>query len=355
MPTPTHLLTSDWHCQPGAWASRPEIRGDSFYSLQQIVDYANQYDVHLVGAGDLFDVQAPDAETCFKVKATLQQLGRDLLFVEGQHELQPTVPWLYALLDVKRVSLHNYVLKSRGIEMVGLNWLPHEQLQQALAALPKADMLVTHQVWSDFMAPLAGSATLSQVPHVRLVYTGDYHRLKQADVTGATGQPLHALNTGSTCMQDIGELAEKQVALLYDDLSYQLLPLKTRPVGSVVLDSVEAVDNAIPTLENTLAAMATAEHPVQRQPLIRVYYPVGLVAAYRQLAEHFRGQAFFFPSETAEVKEATEAAIADEVPTATLLDCLAEECDEGSPEFGICRDLLDAANIKPVLNSLLPQ
>ena len=45
---PKLYITSDWHLAEGAWKSRPEIAGDAFESLAQLVSLAGPEDTILV-------------------------------------------------------------------------------------------------------------------------------------------------------------------------------------------------------------------------------------------------------------------------------------------------------------------
>jgi DNA repair exonuclease SbcCD nuclease subunit len=53
---------ADVHSRRCAWASRPNLCGDSAYAIEQVVDAAVEHRVPLVVAGDLLDEPKPEAE-----------------------------------------------------------------------------------------------------------------------------------------------------------------------------------------------------------------------------------------------------------------------------------------------------
>jgi hypothetical protein len=80
--------------------------------------------------------------------------------------------------------------------------------------------------------PLGGryEASFTQVPHARLLATGDLHAHRQTRATGSTGQALVALSPGNLYLQASDEDPDKFVYVLYADGTFESVgPLLGRP------------------------------------------------------------------------------------------------------------------------------
>src|SRR4051812_15240067 len=97
MTFPIAVVSSDWHLERNAYVGRPDMWGDSYHALKQLVDRAVEHRAPLIGAGDLFDKAHPDA---FTVKVAMEEIDRladnDLAFyfTTGQHERSRHEQWM---------------------------------------------------------------------------------------------------------------------------------------------------------------------------------------------------------------------------------------------------------------------
>lgn len=235
MPNPLLAMTSDWHLAPGAWRRPNTPKGDSYFALRQIVDYCLDQHICLVGAGDLFDVDRPDPMSllvAFEQVARLSAAGLRLFFTQGQHERASPA---YLSLVPQSFHIHRSYVLIDGLRVYGLDHTPADSLAKEIEAVPgNTDLLVCHQVWSNFMGVGAEGdlSSLSEPGAPGIVLTGDFHDHRILPVGGC-----RAFSPGSTCLQDIGEPRDKAFFVLNDDLTVASVTLKTRKVSDVLIQN----------------------------------------------------------------------------------------------------------------------
>lgn len=224
---PILAMTSDWHLQLGAWKRANTPKGDSFFALRQIYQFCVERGVDLLGAGDLFDDLKPETfvlQQAFRFADDMQRAGRKIFFTQGQHE-KASPPYLS--LHPYPVHVHRRPIGVRGLTIYGIDHVPADRLESEVEDIPTGvDVLLCHQVWAEFMGVGAEGrlAMLNKPGGARVVLTGDYHVHRVLDVEG-----VQVCSPGSTCLQSINEPDEKAFFLLYDDLSFESVPLVTRP------------------------------------------------------------------------------------------------------------------------------
>src|SRR5690242_13525682 len=97
MRKPLCIGSSDWHLERHAWVRYPELAGDAYYGLKQIIDVCVDRQLPLLAAGDLFDKTFPDSRS---VSFAMKQMDRmkdsklPVFFTQGQHEMAKDNPWL---------------------------------------------------------------------------------------------------------------------------------------------------------------------------------------------------------------------------------------------------------------------
>lgn len=327
---PVALLFADAHLQDSAWTSR-HVYGDSYYSFEQILRAANKLNVPLIGAGDLIDKAINRSGPIVTLLKAVHDLRHSFYFVQGQHELSDT-PWLSA--GVHCVHLDKRSVGIGPFTIFGLDYHPAEKLKPAMAEIPAGtDILIAHQVWGDFMGELAlPQGYFADVPKVSTMFTGDYHVTDRRHVTGADGQPLTVISSGSTCMQDISEQADKYYHVLYDNGEIQAVALQTRPVIRLkpVL-TAEHVDEVIESvaIEIQLAIDDYTHLPDHiRKPLVHIPILGELEDAPRRIlnAVGDRAHVFWKPliSDMPSVAEHAEPVVREAGAAVTLLSELPE-------------------------------
>lgn len=251
------VCSADWHLDRfgrGAWSRRPEVSGDSYYALEQIVDLCLELSVDLYAAGDLIDTNVQEDPAA--VQWGLEQLARlddkNLIcrFTQGQHEKVPgQTPWL-ALSSSGSVHSHRKAWQQGKLHCYALDFTRKEDLEEAFASIPpETDILLTHQVWTDLMGDhIPTECRFSDVPHAKVLLTGDYHKHLTVRTKGATGQDLLVLSPGSTHMRSLDEPEDKAVFVLYSDLSVESVPLKSRRIYRYTISSPGGLDNLLEQL-----------------------------------------------------------------------------------------------------------
>lgn len=292
--TPLFLFAADLHLQPCAWAKHPNIEGDAYFSLQQIVDYAVRYKLPLVLGGDIFDKKRPDSVS---VKFFLSQMMRmahadvPVYFVDGDHDYiaGDGTSWPQVLLYAQCLHKKIFTLP-HGWLLTGLNWTPADRFPAEAAEmqgyLTDKSILITHEAWAEIQRVGHTEASLTLLPNVRWVFTGDYHVTTMASAQGATGQQVQAFSPGSTCMQAIDEDDAKCFLLVSDDgcggLTSSPVDLRTRRKYEEVLRTDNDLDNFVIGKIPMFREAHIPEPPVQR-PLLWVKYDSKLANAYDRI------------------------------------------------------------------------
>jgi len=355
MPKVLAVMFGDSHLQESAWASS-KIQGDSMYSLEQIFSYAIRNKAKaVVGAGDLIDKQRNRAGPInyFHTQIDrLEEAGVPFWFIEGQHDMDDP-PWLSGHRWAKH--MHKEEVQLGNFKLYGLNYLAFGELQEALDNVPDdTDMLVCHQTWGDWMGDIASpQGDFSQVPVVKLLFSGDFHKFVLEKAKGKDGQKIIVCSPGSTCMQEINEPPEKYFIAFMDDGTFQRVKLKTRRmIDWPVMNRPEEL-NAFPEqIEGELASAAQKAAGLElpdnlTTPLLRVTYSNRLEDAVRRVEKVVAGRAHLFFKELPPEEKLAKMSIAkkEKGEAVTPLTELPKEVDqEKEPDvFSVVQRLLTTA------------
>lgn len=337
------------------------IYGDSYFSFQQIVDYAIKHELPLIGAGDLIDQRVNEPSpivTLEKELGRLRKAGLTLYYVQGQHE-GDTVPWLSIGGDTA-VHIHKQVIELGDLRIYGLDFQPAGRLQEELAAIPPdVNMGCFHQTWGDWMGSVAlPQGEFADLPEqIRFLLTGDYHETITGCYRGAAGQPVDVFSPGSTCMQSTSEPPEKYFGVRYEDGSVQRVKLRTRHFAEYLLNRPEDLDEFLGHVDAYLEGAADyAEDvrlpPALHAPLWKITYSPRLSDVVRRIERAVDGRAHLFwkklrPAAEDDSDAALLSAAAAPSGPITLEGCLAEEVDPAQePEvYTLCQRLLTAAAV----------
>jgi hypothetical protein len=237
MRKPLAVVSSDDHLAPCAWSSRPELAGDSYASFDQKVEYCSETHLPLILAGDVLDQAYPDPYTVgyFMDRITrLRWESVQVIYIQGQHEFNKKRPWLDLGPGLHHLHKQWFFLPDGAskprVKFYGLDFQPAGKLKAELAQIPAGtEVLVAHQVWEERMGKLASpEAAFKDVPTVKCIITGDFHGHGQQHFKGADDQDILVVSPGSQCMQDLSEDPEKYFFVMYDDLTFESIKLKTR-------------------------------------------------------------------------------------------------------------------------------
>lgn len=293
-------ITADNHLEPRAWAKYPTLEGDSYISFSQITGACRRDRVPMINAGDALNISTPDASTvrffCYELGLMADQ-GLETLYIEGQHEMSKPTPWLSIARGTWHVDGQQFTIGR--FNCYGLNWQPADKLADALTKIPPGtDILVAHQVWHEKMGRLRScEGKLADVPHVKMIITGDYHRHDITKVSASDGRgDIIVASPGSICMQTSDESQDKYYFKLYDDGSLESVKIRTRPVvygefinpGTFSQDLANAVRQAQQRDENLEERI--------RMPIASIKYDEAIPDAGPAITKAFTGVAHLFLS-----------------------------------------------------------
>ncbi|NDD52372.1 hypothetical protein EBZ39_00580 [bacterium] len=290
---PLFVFCADLHLEDGAWSSRPGIYGDAYYSFEQIVDYCIQHKLPLIMGGDILEKKQNLARPIAKLArglTRLQNANVNAYYIQGNHEYDRNAPWLS--VHPWPIHLHDAGVEFGGVTVWGLDWHPKGEIQEALKTLVPTDtqILITHQVWKDFMGEIGRTeCDLTDVHHAQIVLAGDFHVTKTVTGVNAQGKPITMLSPGSTAMQDMAESPDKFFFVIGkgtdEQIEFQPVQLKTRRFANYVVKDVETLDRLCAgQLAKEIQAMLDSELPEEiNKPLIRIKFDKRLPDAYLRI------------------------------------------------------------------------
>lgn len=294
---PLFVFCADLHLEDGAWSTKPGIYGDAYYSFAQIIDYCIAHNLPLILGGDVLEKKSNSARPIAKLcegLSRMQTAQLNVYYIQGNHEYDRNAPWLS--VHPWPIHLHDTGAQfgDAGIGVWGLDWLPRGEIQAAFQTVPEdTDILITHQVWKDFMGNIGRTeCELTDVHHVHTVLAGDFHVTKVAESVNAQGKPIKMLSPGSTAMQDMGEDPHKSFFVICEhegQIVFSPHKLKTRGVINYVVKDVELLDELcagkLVKEINALVdgAIAAGHHPDIRKPLVRVKFDKQLPDAFLRI------------------------------------------------------------------------
>lgn len=305
--TKKFVFCADLHLDDGAWTTRPAIYGDAYYSFAQIVDYCIAEQLPLILGGDVLErkqnLARPVALLCNGLSRA-EANNIPVYFIQGNHEYDRNMPWLnvHPWAD----HMHEKTVDIGGLSVYGLDWLPRGDIQEAFTKIPEGtDVLITHQVWQDFMQKIGRTeCDLNDVHNTDLVLSGDFHVTKSVKSTNAQGREIVMYSPGSTCMQDMGESPDKYFLVIGVDDTQRIFveeqPLKTRKLIKHSVTTQDELDNLC---AGALADEITAAVEAARAdwvpgdietPLVRVKFAKELPDAYLRVATAVGTRAHLF-------------------------------------------------------------
>ena len=360
MRTPICVVSADWHLERNAWVRHPDLAGDSYYGLEQVVDLALLMKLPLIAAGDLFNKPYPDAKSVY---VAMQQMDRmqeaelPVYYVQGQHERTKDQPWLG--LHPWPFHLHKQVVTIGPHRFVGLDYTRPDDLITGLAqACQQAPggILVAHQVWKEFMGVGHTDASLTQVPAVSVVLTGDFHKHTHLRLRGADGQKLLILSPGSLCLQTTDEPSAKAVYILYSDFTFETIPIKSRVISHYEIQSKEDLYQLMATVEYGALEQQTGVPDNIAKPIVCIRYNPDIEDAYVNLVDLIGNRAHLFikpvTNQVLNITSEIPKDEAQEVIDAGLEGNLIKHCPADSLTYAIARRLLQASNVKEELAAI---
>lgn len=360
MRKPLCVGSSDWHLEKNAWIRYPDIAGDSYFALQQIVDYCIQYGVPLLAAGDLFDKPFPDSKSVYMATRQMDRMENARLkvfFTQGQHEMSKDEPWLSS--HTWPIHTHEIQTKIKGVNLYGLDYIKAHQLKATLELVPATtDILMCHQVWRDFMGScVVADGSLSQINlSNKLILTGDYHKHVQIKVSHPDSvQDNQVLSPGSMCLQSIDEPPDKLIYLIYDDLSFESLPLKSRLVHKVTINNKDELDQFVDSVSNNEFELQEDVPDNIARPILVLRYASEVEDIHSRLTQSLTDSnchLFLRPMSQEMAIQVVETTEAQKTIDLGLIGNLSKLCDKESEQFVMISRLLNSSNPSEELNTM---
>jgi hypothetical protein len=276
-----YLFAADTHLRPAAWVHYPDLCGDAYYSFEQLIDMAIAESVPLILGGDIFDEARPDPRSvaiCGQQLRRAEANGVAVYFVQGDHDYHPTTPW--PCVAGTATHLHQRSVTLGGLHLYGLDWGRKSTLAEALATVPAtADILITHQGWAELQGIGDTEGRLCDVPHVKTVFSGDYHVTLSKLVSRGDDNWLMVHSPGSTCMQSVKEAADKFCLAVYrtaaGDVAVERRQLLTRSKYEctyMTADELTGLEADIESFKTQAAVLALQLPESLQRPILRVTY-----------------------------------------------------------------------------------
>jgi hypothetical protein len=356
---PLFVFCADLHLEDGAWTSRLNIYGDAYYSFQQIVDYCVQERLPLILGGDVLEKKnnaaRPIAKLCESL-SRMQEAGLAVYYIQGNHEYDRNAPWLS--VHSWPAHIHKKTVEFAGVKVYGLDWLPRGDVQAAFKDVPPdTKILITHQVWKDFMGSVGRTeCELTDVHHAQTVLAGDFHVTSVAEGVNAQGQPVEMLSPGSTAMQDISESPEKFFFVICVNERQKIVfsprKLKTRQLLTYTVKTPEQIDELCAgklakEISSVVHAAPLYVPPELAKPLVRVRFDKQLADAYLRIMSAVADTAHLFCDALPDKHGVLAPRASPRAETRNdLVAALMELLGEDSDEYKFAQEVLAAANPK---------
>lgn len=358
---PLFVFAADLHLQPCAWARRPELKLDAYYSFQQIVDYCIAEGMNLVLGGDIFDKKRPDpysVQLFGRQAARLFEHDLAISFVQGDHDHTQDTPW--PQVPGFAVHLHNAPCLAGEFPLVGLDWQRRDKLGEALRALPAAHILVAHQGWEELQGIGHTEGSIADIPHISVLLTGDYHVCVEKTVTASDGRSIQVFSPGSTCMQSIDESADKWflvVGARDGRIECRREPLCTRRKFSLEHHSEESLlrelrdDRILDQFADdpSLAALPDG----LRKPILRATFAEDIPSALSIITDAAADRFHIFPNPIASLQtEEVDFATGEDAGVFDTLESVCMELAARPEDYQLAATLLAADDPAAVLEQM---
>lgn len=278
------LVTADWHIKGDnkIWYRRNNLYGDVAFGLQEVLRVVEENDISsLFLLGDVFDSRLPSAPALWLLHKTMadlhEKLDCDVYYVQGQHE--KSKPPIQSSLDPASQHADSLEFELNGVKFYGLDYYSPDIVEEKLRKSPKADVLLTHQVWKDFMGDSRGDARF-EWSNTGTILTGDYHQT----VVDKFGKKA-VVSPGPVAIQSISEPPDKYVILMDESLDVTKVRLKSRGVYEVKISSEDELQEFLDTWNDNDARIPQQGVPrhIAKNILI-VRYDAYISDAYRHIS-----------------------------------------------------------------------
>lgn len=234
-----YIITADWHLR----SQRPRCRLDDDWletqrnALEQIINYANEYEADVIVIGDIFHSTAETTNEIIglvqEVALCLERSGKSLYILAGNHDLPQ-----HNLDNIHR-SAFNILLNSKNIyhlDQLKINRQANNEVSASNFGADDnldAEIIFKHVLCFPECATLPPSDKIvkpselfAQFENAKYIFTGDYHR----QFVHAKGKTKKLLNPGCLLRQAADMIDYTPSVFLIDfaggELTYETLPIQ---------------------------------------------------------------------------------------------------------------------------------
>lgn len=356
------VITSDEHSPPtldrGAWASRPEIRGDFEHAAEFVTDWCDGHaneGIVRISCADTLDSFEPEPDRLrwlseyFKEQLEYCQA---YYYIQGQHDRVarcPNVPWLSVICENPKMQYaHRRVIEISGRQFVFHDQTSAPQLMafiQGVSPQLSGATLIAHQLWHPWLPATRMVPSLKALPpQIYRVFSGDYHVQKEERMITASGAPLDAWSVGPLHIQDISEPNNCRFLVIdCRDWSVQSIPIPSRQVLKFEIQTDDHLDAFVAEM----AKLPVFHDPLHiKKPIVKVRYLTLIDQAHRRITDACHLKAHLFPDPAAAVQELNVYDVYSKGNSQDVQYCLdaSGKVPRGSVPRQIVDTILDAAS-----------
>lgn len=355
---------SDLHDREYTW-KKLNVRGDSAFAMQQIVDYAIEWNVDaVVSGGDLFHAAINKSSVPVRITRQIRELtlkGIPFLFINGNHDATDP-PWVSTCEEA--VHLHDDVCEIEGVRIGGIDSCGRDAFYEYLRAAEdrKPDVLVVHQLWenwTNFGGPTMCGDVRELANCCDLLLTGDMHKFAKLSVQ-KHGKQFMAVSAGAATRQKIDEPEDNWFLHIHvDQGSAQIRQrqLVSRPYVLFDVNGADELDWCVNELKELAAQSARlvddgvpAEVAV---PLVKVKYSsaVDVQTTFRKC---FDPGAFHFMYERKVQTATTGLSYARSERTdaiVTVVDAIDEQLQDDTDLGALAKQLWECDDVSGLLDA----
>ena len=272
---PGIVHAADPHLSRLTWADRPEVTGDSFYAIWQVINFCLINRAALSLLGDAFDNTRPDptavAEAC-RALDKMEEAGLPVFYIQGNHEYDAYTPWLSVHSWPQHVDQR--VFEVDQMKFYGLDWRPSAAIKEALKAVPPdVTKLAMHQSMAELMGTITQPecSTMDIPDHVTTVVVGDYHKHTSYTAAFAGRQTKTLYSPGPFNARNILQSGPKGVWYMVDG-EVRSIQIRTRQIIDETVHTPEDLDRVMSQVNNWRTHMHGT--PIS-EPLVRIHYAAG--------------------------------------------------------------------------------
>jgi len=293
-------FTADLHLREQVWKSRPDLTGDTYYALEQIVDWCVADRTNLVLGGDQFDSPYPSSADMHFLQVQVNRLraaGLSVFAYDGNHDGQ-AVSWIEQIHGLENLN-ERLTEICPGVPAYALNFRPAPELAEALARVPATTQVLLLHQFDRNVVDIPGQwdfdpAWIPPMTGLKVVLLGHIHR--PSSHTDPVSRVVYAY-CGSPSMHEISETHPKSF-IVVDTQTWELRrqPLLSRHVATAVLPDEQTLSAFIAEFgPKLLAELPPVPHPTVSRPIIKVRYPDDLPGALSRLRAAFGTSAYIWP------------------------------------------------------------